>query len=387
MAEALNMTAVLGFSVDCGHDGRDSPSNKADFVSYVFEAADGSQGKWGALRAMDGHPEPYTVTHVQLGNEENVAQLVGRFADAAAAMERRATQLGRGGVLTYVLGSDCRSDGGGSIVNDGNTSIILQELKAAGLCERTIWDWHVMPSVQGYNQSAARDTFNLAAFDNLRKKFNCPCRVAILEENLCQAHFTRALGDAFTSNFLQSQPLVAMQATSQIWSRAGNFNDGCGEGHVYTLPNQTWLSPPGWASSMTFNSFQPNALRVSWTRGGTGFPDQTVDVFAAVSDDEKELTIRLVNAGNQSRLLELMLLSSSAAGAVAVEAGSATLASLTSPLTGAAYTNQSGGVNPVGDPLLISPRMSNVSFDATGKVPHLLPAQSFQVLTMRLLKT
>ena len=54
-----------------------------------------------------------------------------------------------------------------------------------------------------------------------------------------------------------------------------------------------------------------------------------------------------------------------AARGVAVEAESATLASLTSPLMGAAYTHQPGGVNPVGALLLILPRIqSNASFDA-----------------------
>ena len=51
-----------------------------DFVSYAFEAADGSQGHWGKLRAEDGHPAPYNITHVQLGNEEIAWKLVGRFA-------------------------------------------------------------------------------------------------------------------------------------------------------------------------------------------------------------------------------------------------------------------------------------------------------------------
>jgi hypothetical protein len=37
------------------------------------------------------------------------------------------------------------------------------------------------------------------------------------------------------------------------------------------------------------------------------------------------------------------------------------LSSLTSPLTGAEYVNQSGGVNPLYDPTLISPKTSTVS--------------------------
>ena len=67
------------------------------------------------------------------------------------------------------------------------------------------------------------DIFHLKQFEALLSAHDCPCRVAILEENNCQAHFTRALADVFTSNYLQTKPLVAMQATSQLWSRAGNF--------------------------------------------------------------------------------------------------------------------------------------------------------------------
>ena len=100
-------------------------------------------------------------------------------------------------------------------VIDGNTSIVLQEIKDAGLCSQVIWDWHVQPSVVGYNMS--KDFFHLREFEAMLVAHDCPCRVAILEENNCQAHFTRALADAFTSNYLQTQPLVAMQATRVIF--------------------------------------------------------------------------------------------------------------------------------------------------------------------------
>lgn len=223
---------------------------------------------------------------------------------------------------------------------------------------------------------------------------DCPCRVAILEENNCQAHFTRALADVFTSNYLQSQPLVVMQATSQLWSRAGNFNDGCGEGHVYTIPNMTWLSPPGWASSMTFNTFQPNAKSVTWTGGipRQGYRQQTADVFAATSDDGKDVTLRLVNAGNHSRALSIRFVQGLGGGGAAAHSnataplveGTAELSSLTSPLTGVEYVNQSGGVNPLYDPNRISPKTSRVEFDTSGKTVWSLPRQSFQVLTFRL---
>ena len=110
-------------------------------------------------------------------------------------------------------------------VIDGNTSIVLQEIKDAGLCSQVVWDWHVQPSADGYSYDMSKNQWrvHLEQFEAMLAAHDCPCRVAILEENNCQAHFTRALADAFTSNFLQSQPLVAMQATSQLWSRAGSL--------------------------------------------------------------------------------------------------------------------------------------------------------------------
>ena len=58
------------------------------FVEYALAASNGSS-TWGALRAQDGHVEPYKVSHVQLGNEQHVDELVGTFATKAAAMEAR----------------------------------------------------------------------------------------------------------------------------------------------------------------------------------------------------------------------------------------------------------------------------------------------------------
>jgi hypothetical protein len=113
LAEAMGMTAVLGLGI-CGPLPA-LVAEKVDFISYCLEAADGSQGQLGQLRAEDGHPEPYQITHVQIGNEEVASKLVGVFTAMAAAMEGRAAQLGHGGKLTYVLGSDMRSDAGSSM--------------------------------------------------------------------------------------------------------------------------------------------------------------------------------------------------------------------------------------------------------------------------------
>ena len=54
-------------------------------------------------------------------------------------------------------------------------------------------------------------------------------------------------------------------------------------------------------------------------------------------------------------------------------------------MAGADFVNQNGGVNPLYDPTLISPKISkNVSFDPSGRVPWVLPAHAFQVIRLRL---
>ena len=128
---------------------------------------------------------------------------------------------------------------------------------------------------------------------------------------------------------------------------------------------------------MLFTTFQPNALAVD-LRGAPACPGpDCVDVFAALSAEGDAMTVRLVNAGNASRAIDLQVHGAD------VQAD-AELLSLSSPLTSnqTAYLAQQGGVNPVHDPTLISTKRTQVKFVA-GK-PWVLPAQTFQVLLLRL---
>ena len=47
----------------------------------------------------------------------------------------------------------------------------------------------MQPSVDGYNMS--QDLFHLKQFEAMLLAHNCPCRVAILEENNCQVQPTQ----------------------------------------------------------------------------------------------------------------------------------------------------------------------------------------------------
>jgi len=74
--EDLNMNPVL--AVYAGYSLEQEHANPgADLEPYVQDALDeieyvtgGPDTKWGAERARDGHPEPFKLTYVEIGNEE-----------------------------------------------------------------------------------------------------------------------------------------------------------------------------------------------------------------------------------------------------------------------------------------------------------------------------
>src|SRR6201999_1170870 len=47
----------------------ETPQDMADFVDYVNGPA---TTEWGAKRAAGGHPKPYHLKYIELGNEEHV---------------------------------------------------------------------------------------------------------------------------------------------------------------------------------------------------------------------------------------------------------------------------------------------------------------------------
>ena len=65
----------------------ETPEDMADFVEYANGPA---TSEWGGRRARDGHPEPYRLRYLQLGNEEAVDEdYWQRFKPLAEAIWRQ----------------------------------------------------------------------------------------------------------------------------------------------------------------------------------------------------------------------------------------------------------------------------------------------------------
>ena len=69
----------------------EAPEDMADFIEYVNGPAD---SPWGRRRAADGHPAPYRLKHLQLGNEERVDEAyAARFEALAHAIWARDPEI------------------------------------------------------------------------------------------------------------------------------------------------------------------------------------------------------------------------------------------------------------------------------------------------------
>jgi len=83
--EAAGFECVPDFNIE------ESPEDMADFVEYIHG---GPETTWGKKRIADGHPKPYQIKYIQIGNEESVdAHYLERFKLLAAAIWSRDPEI------------------------------------------------------------------------------------------------------------------------------------------------------------------------------------------------------------------------------------------------------------------------------------------------------
>ncbi len=85
--------SLRGEHIDPGPDLEPYVQDALDEIEYVIGPA---TSKWGALRAQAGHPDPFPLTYVEVGNEDffdKSGSYDGRFAQFNAAIEARYPQL------------------------------------------------------------------------------------------------------------------------------------------------------------------------------------------------------------------------------------------------------------------------------------------------------
>ncbi|MFO0807599.1 MAG: alpha-L-arabinofuranosidase C-terminal domain-containing protein [Gemmataceae bacterium] len=292
--EAAGFEAIPTFCMD------ETPQDMADFIRYAKAPVD---SEWGKRRAADGHPEPYKLRYVELGNEERVDEgyfrKFERLAEAIWATDPE--------VVIVVGDFDYREAIRDPFMFRGNSSgittlaahqKILQLAKERG---REVWfDVHVWTD-------GPRPTSTLpgalSLIDALEKIGDgARFKVAVFELNANNHGVRRALANALAIQAIERDGRIAVVASANGLQPDGQNDNGWDQGLLFLNPSRTWLQPPGYVTQLYSRNYQPRLVPCRVT-GATG----TLDVNAKLSRDGKTLLLQAVNPTDRSVPAEIQL--------------------------------------------------------------------------------
>ena len=272
---------------------QESPEDLADFVEYVNGPTD---SEWGARRAADGHPEPYRLRHLQLGNEEAVdSRYFEAFKPAAEAIwAGDADIILVVGDFAYnrVIEDPYDFEGAPRIRSLEAHRRILDLARAHG---REVWfDVHLWVETppQPTELPALRSLHDWLGRLSPGARYKLVC----FEFNADRHDLNRALANAHAINELQRVgEQVGIAASANCLQPDGQKDNGWDQGLLFFNPETVWAQPPYDVTRMASEHHQPVVCPGE-------VPDRfdpLVDVAATRSEDAKAHVIQAVNMSDR----------------------------------------------------------------------------------------
>ncbi len=355
----LDLCEAAGFLAIPAVNMGESPQDMADFVEYVNVPA---ESDWGKRRANDGHPQPYGLRYLELGNEERVDEAYfDRFralAEAIWAKDREMVLVVGDFVYDHVIGDPHHITGAASRITnlDGHRKI-LQLAKQAG--REIAFDVHI--GTDGPHASGSLKA--LASYVKALEKLaeGAKHQVVVFEFNSGNHAFRRALGNAGAINVIERLAgRVTMAASANCLQVDGQNDNDWNQGLLFMNPCRVWPQPPYLVTQMVARHFLPLAVKAEVTGAAS------LDVSAKRSDDGKTLVLQVVNTHDQPITAQLELAGfSPSKPAARVEELAAAL----------------DAVNTASAPTAVRPTLKEWRHGFAAAPPHYtFPAMSFTVL-------
>ena len=286
----LNFCEAAGFVGIPDVNMGETPQDMADFVEY---ANGPTTSIWGRKRAADGHPAPYRLKHLQLGNEEQVNEAYWQkfkpLAEAIWAKDREII-LVIGDFAYHQTIEDPYNFSGA----DGRiTSLAAQQkiLRLAKEHDREVWfDVHI--GTDGPRPDFGGTFSYLDALERLAE--GAKHRVVIFEFNAGNHSQRRALANALAINAVERDGRIPMALSANCLQPDGQNDNDWDQGLLFLNSSRVWLQPPGYVTQIFARNHQPNLVRSSVTGA-----DGALDVTAKRSTDGRPLVLQVVNPTGQ----------------------------------------------------------------------------------------
>ncbi len=352
--EAAGFLSIPDLNMD------ETPQDLADFVEYVNGPAD---SEWGRRRAADGHPAPFRLKYLQLGNEEAVNEVYWqKFRPLVEAIWSRDPQIipivgdfayGKHIVDPYDF------PGAPHIKSLAAHQKILEFARQHG---KPVWfDVHI------WNDGLRDADLQIQVLGELiewltKLGAGADFRVCVFEENAGNHLWRRGLAHARTVNQLQRMgQKVPIICAANCLQPDGQNDNAWDQGLVFLSPSAVWTQSSAEVTRLLAKNNFPHCVATDCQ-----CPGQALDVTARQSQDGSRLGLQVVNSENRPIFTRLKISGRDVRGRV---------------VTISQIAGHLDDKNSEADPHRIMPseRQWRPEFGDTG-VSYVFPAHSFSVL-------
>ncbi len=275
----LQFCEAAGFEPSFAVNIEETPEDMADMIEYLNGPA---TSVWGRKRAENGHPEPYHVKYIGIGNEEvlfhgdradEYDHYIERFNLLHDAMKAKDPSI------SLVCTAWWRPD-----------SPSIEKVFRAMDGKADYWDYHPWAD----QLTSGSDV--MAELRQMQQMFlgwnpATTLKCAIFEENGNSHNIQRVLGHVTLQNAVRRMgDFVLTSCAANALQPYGQNDNGWDQGQVFFTPTQVWGMPPYYAQQMAAANHQP-LLVASRTQS----PADALDVTATRSEDNRRLVLHIAN--------------------------------------------------------------------------------------------
>jgi len=308
----LNLTESAGMVGIPALDINETENDISNFMDYVTGSI---TTVWGRCRADDGHPEPYTLKYLQLGNEQLIDGVYfEKFKKLAPIIWNKDP------AIILIVGDWVYDDvianrfyfTGGHVASLAGHQQILDLAKDYG---REVWfDCHVwtddvdlgLPQEQRYDAKILKQ---VEALHSLHTQLSgcspgANFKLVVFELNANSHDLHRALGNALAIGIMQRLGNEIHVVTSANALQPDEQNDnGWDQGLLFFNADKTWRQPAYFVTQMKAMNYLPLAVRANVS----GRESVTFDVTALKSADGTTLALHVVNTIDVARTYTIHL--------------------------------------------------------------------------------
>jgi Alpha-L-arabinofuranosidase C-terminal domain/3-keto-disaccharide hydrolase/Alpha-L-arabinofuranosidase 1 domain len=360
--DLMQLCDAAGFVCIPAFNMGETPQSMADFVAYANAPR---ESDWGVRRVADGHPEPYHLRYIELGNEEAVDEDYWRrfkpLAEAIWAADSEVTVIVGDFAYNEPIRDPLNFSGAPRITSLAAHRKILQLAAAHG---REVWfDVHVWSE----HPATLGGLYTLPSLVDALHGL-CPearFKLCVLELNANRHDLSRALANARSINALERMgDRVPVVCSANCLQPDGQNDNGWDQGLLFLNPSKVWPQPPYFVMQMLSRHWLPLCVRAD-VAGGPG----TLDVAAKRSEDGRTLQLQVVNFGDVDV-------------PVAVDVHGFRGASGTA--SAEVLSGAPDAVNTASQPGLVAPRREQVKLPPDAEsLSHTFSAHSFTILRLR----